>query len=179
MVAGPEEFYKYAVGQPITHPGGNKVKITKPLDWGATTEHAEYLGVYPQVLDPNSPVRKHAPFLSETIKAGGRADGMLTYKPISRFTRAANSRAGTTLLRALKLSCQRCPRALSDLGVAQRLRDQLPHAVDERRRPFRGVTHPEYYGYRYRAPPAIHEARRRLRRRSPIVADFSPIAAGA
>ncbi len=31
MVAGPEEFYKYAVGQPITHPGGYKVKITKPV----------------------------------------------------------------------------------------------------------------------------------------------------
>jgi len=83
MVAGPEDFYKYALGQPMTHVGGYKVKITKPLDWGATTEHAEYLGVYPQVLDPNSPVRKHAPFLSEAIKAGGRADGLLTYKLLS------------------------------------------------------------------------------------------------
>ena len=83
MVAGPEDFYKYAMGQPMTHVGGYKVKITKPLDWGATTEHAEYLGVYPQVLDPNSPVRKHAPFLSEAIKAGGRADGLLTYKLLS------------------------------------------------------------------------------------------------
>src|SRR5437899_10626238 len=67
----------------MTNVGGYKVKITKPLDWGATTEHAEYLGVYPQVLDPNSPVRKHAPFLSEAIKAGGRMDGLLTYKLLS------------------------------------------------------------------------------------------------
>ena len=45
-IAGPEEFYKYSLGQPVTHPGGFTVKITKPLDWGATTEHAEYLGFF-------------------------------------------------------------------------------------------------------------------------------------
>jgi len=53
-IAGPEEFYKYSLGQPITHPGGFTVKITKPLDWGATTEHAEYLGAVQAALDPNS-----------------------------------------------------------------------------------------------------------------------------
>jgi Protein of unknown function (DUF3604) len=82
-MAGPEDFYKYPLGQPITHVGGYKVKITKPLDWGAMTEHAEYLGVYPQLLDPSSPVRKHAPFLAEAIKVGARVDGLLTYKLLS------------------------------------------------------------------------------------------------
>lgn len=43
-LVGPKECYTSSLGQPITHPGGFTVKITKPLDWGATTEHAEYLG---------------------------------------------------------------------------------------------------------------------------------------
>jgi hypothetical protein len=41
-VTGPEEFYQYALGQLTLHPGGFKQTITKPLDWAADTEHAEY-----------------------------------------------------------------------------------------------------------------------------------------
>ena len=38
-LAGPEEFYKYSLGQPITHPGGFTVKITKPLDAKESPAH--------------------------------------------------------------------------------------------------------------------------------------------
>jgi hypothetical protein len=34
-VTGPDDFYRYAKGQPTPHPGGFDVKITKPLDWAA------------------------------------------------------------------------------------------------------------------------------------------------
>ena len=30
--AGPEDAYKFAMGQPIEHPAGYKIKITRPLD---------------------------------------------------------------------------------------------------------------------------------------------------
>ena len=33
--AGPEEFYKYSLGQPVTRPGGFTVKISKPLERSA------------------------------------------------------------------------------------------------------------------------------------------------
>ncbi len=42
--AGPEDAYKYAMGEPIEHPAGYKVKITRPLDFMAVTDHAEYVG---------------------------------------------------------------------------------------------------------------------------------------
>jgi hypothetical protein len=77
-VAGPEEFYKYSLGQPVTHPGGFTVKITKPLDWGATTEHAEYLGAIQAALDPNSQLSKTT--LGKSLKFGNRVDSMATYK---------------------------------------------------------------------------------------------------
>ncbi len=40
-VTGPETFYRYALGNSVSHPGGYQVRITKPLDWGAVTEHSE------------------------------------------------------------------------------------------------------------------------------------------
>ena len=76
-IAGPEEFYKYSLGQPITHPGGFTVKITKPLDWGATTEHAEYLGAVQAALDPDSQLSKT--LLGKSLKFGSRVEAEATY----------------------------------------------------------------------------------------------------
>ena len=77
-IAGPEEFYKYSLGQPITHPGGFTVKITKPLDWGATTEHAEYLGAVQAALDPNSQLS--GTLTGKSLKFGSRMNSLATYK---------------------------------------------------------------------------------------------------
>jgi hypothetical protein len=77
-IAGPEQFYEYSMGRPITHPGGFTVKITKPLDWGATTEHAEYLGAVQAVLDPDSELSSSA--LGASLKLGTQLNSEATYK---------------------------------------------------------------------------------------------------
>ena len=82
-VTGPETFYRYATGESVPHPGGYEVRITKPLDWGAVTEHAEYMGMIQEAMDPDSPLRRHAPILSRTLQAGARDDPMLAFKAIS------------------------------------------------------------------------------------------------
>jgi hypothetical protein len=82
-VTGPEEFYQYALGQPILHPGGFKQKITRPLDWAGDTEHSEYMGMIQEAMDPESPLRKNSPVLAETLKLGVRADGLLAFKVLS------------------------------------------------------------------------------------------------
>lgn len=56
-VATPKAFCKYAPGQPIAHHVGFKVTNAEPHDWGETAERAEYLGVYPQVVDPTGELR--------------------------------------------------------------------------------------------------------------------------
>jgi hypothetical protein len=81
-VAGPEEFYQYALGQPTIHPGGYKVKISKPLDWGAVTEHSEYMGVIQEANDPNSPLRK-SPVMADLLKFATDKDPMLAFKLLS------------------------------------------------------------------------------------------------
>jgi Protein of unknown function (DUF3604) len=82
-LTGPADFYQYALGKPTMHPGGFLQKINKPLDWGAVTEHSEYMGVIQEANDPNSPLRKNSPWLAETLKVGTNADGLLTFKVLS------------------------------------------------------------------------------------------------
>ena len=81
-MAGPEEFYQYALGQPTIHPGGYKVKITKPLDWAAVTEHSEFMGVIQEANDPDSALHKSRA-TAELLKFATDKDPLLAFKVLS------------------------------------------------------------------------------------------------
>jgi len=56
---GPDDAYRWAKGAVIPGGGGGgALKIKKPLDWYAVSDHAEYLGVFPKMEDPQSPLSK-------------------------------------------------------------------------------------------------------------------------
>ncbi len=57
-ITGPEEAYKYALGQPVKHPGGYMVQLKRPLDFQAVTDHAEYVGTVRLANDPSSAISK-------------------------------------------------------------------------------------------------------------------------
>ena len=76
-LAGPEDAYKYAMGEPIDHPAGYKVKIARPLDFMAVTDHSEYMGVVPLANDPNSPISKLP--IAEKLKVRSKDDIMRVY----------------------------------------------------------------------------------------------------
>ncbi len=48
----PEQAYGFARGQEITVPGGVAVRLERPLDFAAVTDHAEYLGEVSLCLEP-------------------------------------------------------------------------------------------------------------------------------
>jgi hypothetical protein len=55
----PEDAYRYAMGQTITlSTTGEKIKKSTPYDFVALTDHAEYLGVFPQLSNPKNPLSK-------------------------------------------------------------------------------------------------------------------------
>src|SRR5215510_4705979 len=71
-VTSPADAYKYALGEPIDHPVGYKIKITHPLDWMGVTDHSEYVGTIRLANDPNSPISKLP--IAEKLKVRDKAD---------------------------------------------------------------------------------------------------------
>ena len=71
-VTGPEEAYKYALGQPIKHPGGYMVQLKRPLDFQAVTDHAEYVGTVRLANDPGSALSKLP--IAEKLKVRSKDD---------------------------------------------------------------------------------------------------------
>jgi len=58
-VTGPDDAYRWARGEAIPGGGdGSELKIKRPLDWYMVSDHAEYLGVFPKMADPSSPLSK-------------------------------------------------------------------------------------------------------------------------
>ena len=55
----PDDVYRFASGETIRHPGGFDITIWgEPLDFVAATDHGAYMGVLPQMDNPDSPLSK-------------------------------------------------------------------------------------------------------------------------
>ena len=55
----PDAAYRYAKGEAIKHPSGFDMKLAKPLDFQAVTDHAMYLGMLPAMFDTSTNVSNH------------------------------------------------------------------------------------------------------------------------
>ena len=53
----PEDSYRYAMGETVEYMGKPQKRLA-PLDFLAVTDHAEYLGVVRDTIDPNGPFAK-------------------------------------------------------------------------------------------------------------------------
>ena len=58
VMATPDDAYTFAKGAPLRHPSGAFYQLKKPLDFLAVTDHAEYLGLFRTMSDPNSSASK-------------------------------------------------------------------------------------------------------------------------
>ena len=54
----PTDAYAWAQGRPITGSGGPEMQIETPLDFYMVADHAEYMGVFNQMSNPDSPISK-------------------------------------------------------------------------------------------------------------------------
>jgi hypothetical protein len=54
----PTDAYAWAKGRPITGSGGPEMQIKTPLDFYMVADHAEYMGVFNQMSNPDSPISK-------------------------------------------------------------------------------------------------------------------------
>ncbi len=63
----PQDAYDFAKGKAIDHAAGYKIQLREPLDFYAVTDHSEYMGVLPGLLDPNNPLSQNP--IAEKIKS--------------------------------------------------------------------------------------------------------------
>ena len=68
----PDDAYRFAKGEQTLHAAGYPVQLHRPLDFAAVTDHSEYMGVLPQLADPQSPLSKLP--LAARFMSGNPAD---------------------------------------------------------------------------------------------------------
>ena len=76
----PQDAYTFAKGGTIDHAAGYKIQLKQPLDFYAVTDHSEYMGILPKMLDPNSTVSKHP--LATLINSSDPADKSKAFQAI-------------------------------------------------------------------------------------------------
>jgi hypothetical protein len=54
----PTDAYAWAQGRPITGSGGPEMQLKTPLDFYMVADHAEYMGVFNQMANPDSPLSR-------------------------------------------------------------------------------------------------------------------------
>ena len=55
----PDDAYRFAKGEAIPHPAGFELQLRAPLDFQAVTDHAAYLGMLPEMSDPDTAAGRH------------------------------------------------------------------------------------------------------------------------
>lgn len=86
-VLGPEEAYKLARGEEITATHGEKIKLSRPLDWLVVADHSDGMGAMNEIIngDPNlmrDPIVKD---WHQRINEGGKTALMATMDVINSF----------------------------------------------------------------------------------------------
>lgn len=74
---GPEDGYRFARGEAVSHMGGKKVQLKQPLDFFCMTDHSEMMGTAPMMLEKGSPVYDSP--VAKLVRDGksGEAFGMI------------------------------------------------------------------------------------------------------
>src|SRR5688500_5018008 len=57
--ADANQAYEFAKGGALQHPAGFEMKLDRPLDFQAVTDHGMYLGMLPAMTDPESIAYEH------------------------------------------------------------------------------------------------------------------------
>ena len=88
--AGPDDAYRFAKGEPIRHPGGFEMRIDRPLDFYAVTDHAFFLGILNAAEDPEHPLHAHRMARKMRNPASNRKRQTSAFRPYYIYLRLHN-----------------------------------------------------------------------------------------
>ena len=87
VTLGPEEAYRFARGEEVTASSGQRVKLSRPLDWLVVTDHSDAMGAMNEIVAGN-PGLMRDPVLKdwhERLKQGGDTALGATMEVIETF----------------------------------------------------------------------------------------------
>jgi hypothetical protein len=87
VTLGPEEAYRFARGDEITTSHGERIKLSRPLDWLVVSDHSDALGAMDEVIAGNEGLLKDpkAKDWHDRIAAGGDTALAATMEIIETF----------------------------------------------------------------------------------------------
>ena len=121
----PRDAYAYAKGKAIDHAAGYKIQLREPLDFYAVTDHSEYMGVLPGLLDPNNPLSQNP--IAEKLKSPD-----------------PNIRLGATLEIISSVGANKPIPAFADPEVSRSIWQEIVKIADENYEPGKFTTFPAY-----------------------------------
>jgi hypothetical protein len=86
-ILGPEDAYRFARGEEIVSSTGLPVKLGRPLDWMAVTDHTDMMGIATDIqrAAPNIVAVPKGKEWAEGFKQGGQAAGEAAFDLITHF----------------------------------------------------------------------------------------------
>jgi hypothetical protein len=128
----PTDAYAWAQGKEITNSGiGGKIQIRTPLDFYMVSDHAEYMGAFNQMSNPDSPLSK-----SELAKGVNSPDPNVRLQTFAGVLR--------------DMSAGKSDPALSDPALARTVWSQIVKAADENYKPGKFTT---FAGFEWTSNP--------------------------
>jgi len=88
VTLGPEEAYRFARGEEVTSSHGERVKLSRPLDWLVVADHSDGMGAMNEIIKGNPNLLKDAMVKDwhDRIIKGGESALMATMDVIVSFT---------------------------------------------------------------------------------------------
>ena len=85
---GPDDAYRFARGEQVTSSTGIPVKLARPLDWMAVTDHSDLMGIATDIQTgmPNILATKKGKQWYDGFQKGGKAASAVTFDLISNFS---------------------------------------------------------------------------------------------
>lgn len=128
----PTDAYAWAQGKEITNSGvGGKIQIQTPLDFYMVADHAEFMGVFNQMSNPDSPLSK-----TELAKSVTSPDPNIRMQAFAGVLRS--------------LSAGRADPSLTDPALARSVWSEIVKAADAAYRPGRFTT---FAGFEWTSNP--------------------------
>ncbi len=86
-VLGPEDAYRLARGEEITATHGEKVKLSRPLDWLVVADHSDGMGAMNEIIKGNPDLMRDPTVKDwhERVNQGGKTALMATMDVINSF----------------------------------------------------------------------------------------------